>query len=120
MLCTFYLFYCIFVFVLGDIPFRVSVAIIFRFYVAMCLYEFRDNKFILNRTGALLENTSSEFGINHSFTKPFGTHTFYQGMVEPTPHPPSSISETIALMSVKFCRALETPSKVLEMLKLFT
>ena len=31
-----------------------------------------------------------------------------------------AISETVALMNVKFCRVLETPFKVSEMLKLFT
>ena len=33
---------------------------------------------------------------------------------------PPAISKTVAPMNVRFCRALETPSKVLEMLKLFT
>ena len=60
--------------------------------------------------------------INPSFTKHFGTHTFYQrggggGGVEQTSQ---AISETVASMNVKFCRVLETYLKVLEMLKLFT
>ena len=33
---------------------------------------------------------------------------------------PPAISKTVAPMNVKFCRVLETPLKVLEMLKLFT
>ena len=38
-------------------------------------------------------------------------------MLEPKP---PAISKTVAPMNVKFCRILETPLKVLEMLKLFT
>ena len=53
--------------------------------------------------------------INPSFTKPFGTHTLYQG-VGPTP----AISKTVAPTNFKFCRVLETSFNVLEMLKLFT
>ena len=59
---------------------------------------------------------------NPSFTKPFGTHTFYQGggggggMVGRTP----AISKPVAPMDLKFCRVLETFFNVLEMLKLFT
>ena len=33
---------------------------------------------------------------------------------------PSAISKTFAPMNVKFCRELDTPSKVFEMLKVFT
>ena len=55
---------------------------------------------------------------NPSFTKPFGTHTFYQGG-RGRPEPPA-ISKTVEPMNVKFCRALETHLNVLEMLKLFT
>ena len=33
---------------------------------------------------------------------------------------PPAISKTVAPMNLKFCRVLETPLKVLEMLKLFT
>ena len=55
---------------------------------------------------------------NPSSTKPFGTHTFYQGRGGRTD--PPAISETVAPMNVKFCRVLETPLKVSEMLKLFT
>ena len=55
--------------------------------------------------------------INPSFAKPFGTHTFYQGG---RADPPPSYLKTVAPMNVKFCRVLETPLKVLEMLKLFT
>ena len=51
--------------------------------------------------------------LNPSFSKPFGTHNFYQGN-------PAAISRTVAPMNLKFCRVLETPLKVLEMLKLFT
>ena len=58
---------------------------------------------------------------NPSCTKPFGTHTLYQGGggggFEPTP---SAISKTVAPMNLKFSRVLETPLKVSEMLKLFT
>ena len=56
---------------------------------------------------------------NPSFTSPFGTHIFYQG--GSSRHtPPPAISKTVGPMNVKFCRILETPLKVLEMLKLFT
>ena len=51
---------------------------------------------------------------NPSFSKPF---TKGGGGVEPTP---IAISKTVAPMNLKFCRVLETPMKVLEMLKLFT
>ena len=37
--------------------------------------------------------------------------------VEPTPQ---AISKTVAPMNVQFCKVLETPLKVLEMLELFT
>ena len=57
--------------------------------------------------------------INPSFSKPFGTHTFYQGGGGGSSRPPA-ISKTVAPMKLKFCRVLETPLKVLEMLKLFT
>ena len=39
------------------------------------------------------------------------------GRLEPIP---TAISETVSPMNVKFCRVLETPLKVSEMLKLFT
>ena len=58
------------------------------------------------------------YDVKLSFTKPFGTHPFYQGGGGRAD--PPSISKTVPLMSVKFCRVLETPLKVLEMLKLFT
>ena len=65
--------------------------------------------------------------INLSFTKPFGTHTFYQGGGgggggggDGSSGPPQAISETVDPMKVKFFRVLETPLKILEMLKLFT
>ena len=73
--------------------------------------------------------------VNPSFTKPFSTHTFYQGdsvlrfsfldwaQIEgggDGQADPPAISETVAPMKVKFCRILETPLKVLGMLKLFT
>ena len=55
----------------------------------------------------------SSLGIhfNPSFTKPFGTHTFYQ--LESAGLP--AISETVAPMNVKFCRVLETSLNILEM-----
>ena len=46
--------------------------------------------------------------VNPSFSKPFGAHIFYQR------------GGTIAPMNVKCCSVIETPLKVLEMLKLFT
>ena len=49
--------------------------------------------------------------------KPFGTHTFYWGGGGGN-HP--AFSKIVSIMNVKFCRVLETPLKVLEMLKLFT
>ena len=55
------------------------------------------------------------FVFNPFFTKPFGTHTFYQGWGRPDP---SDISKTVAPMNMKFCGVLETPLKVLEILKL--
>ena len=56
--------------------------------------------------------------INPSFTKPFGKGVDLLPMgVEPTP---PAISKTVTPMNLKFCRVLETPLKVLEMLKLFT
>ena len=58
--------------------------------------------------------------LNPSFITPFaiGTHTLYQGG-RGSVRPPA-ISKTIALMDLKFCRILETPFNVLEILKLFT
>ena len=51
----------------------------------------------------------------------------FPSLLVPTPFtkggsslPPPTISKTIAPMNLKFCRVLETPFKVLEMLKLFT
>ena len=47
-------------------------------------------------------------------------------LLVPTPYTkggssrPPAISNTVAPMNLKFCRVLETPLKVLEMLKLFT
>ena len=60
--------------------------------------------------------------LNPSFTKPFGTHTLYQGGgggggVQPDP---LAISKTIAPMNMKYCKVLETSLNSLEMLKLFT
>ena len=50
--------------------------------------------------------------VDPSFTKSFGTHTFYQGggRLDPPSH-----LKTVAPMNVKFCRVLETPLKVLVM-----
>ena len=61
-----------------------------------------------------IKNQCTNF--NPSFTKPFGTHTFYEGESARTP----GISEIIAPMNVKLCRVSETPLNVLEMLKLLT
>ena len=69
-----------------------------------------------NSSCCFIEHKSSF--LNSSFTKPCGTHTFYQGGGGGTG--PPAISETVALMNLKFCKVLETPLKVLEMLKLFT
>ena len=51
----------------------------------------------------------------------------FPSLLVPTPftkggraEPPSTISKTVTPMNLKFCRILETPLKVLEMLKLFT
>ena len=55
--------------------------------------------------------------VNPSCTKPFGTHTLYQGG---TNRPPSSYLKNCCPHEPEFCRVLETPLKVLEMLKLFT
>ena len=56
--------------------------------------------------------------VNPSFTKPFGTHTFYQ-RGGGSSRPLKLFKKTFAPMNVKFCRVLETPFKILEMLKLF-
>ena len=56
--------------------------------------------------------------VNPSFTKPFGTHTLYQG--GGSAKHSLAISKTVAPINLKFCRILETPFNVLEMLKLFT
>ena len=53
---------------------------------------------------------------NPSFTKPFGIHTLYQGEGRPD----TCYLKNCRTMGVKFCRVLDTPLKVLEMLKLFT
>ena len=61
--------------------------------------------------------------LNPSFTKPFGTHTFYQGGGGGGGGgggEPPAILKTVAPMSVKFCMVLRTPLNVPEMLKLFT
>ena len=59
--------------------------------------------------------------INPSFTKLFGTHTFYQGGRGEGGGPcPPAISNTVAPMKVKFCRVFETSLNVSGMLKLFT
>ena len=47
--------------------------------------------------------------LNPSFTKPFGTHTFYQG--ERGRSDPPAISKTAAPVNVKFCMVLEAPYK---------
>ena len=59
------------------------------------------------------------FPLNRSFTKPFGTHTFYQrgGGVGRTP---PAISKNVVTMNVKFCRVLKASSNFLELLKLLT
>ena len=57
--------------------------------------------------------------LNTSFTKPFGTHTFYQGGDGGSARLPT-ISKSVAPINLKLCRALETSFKALEMLKLFT
>ena len=57
---------------------------------------------------------------NPTFTKPFGTHTLYQGEGGGGSAGPPVISKTVALMNVNFCKVLETALNVLEMLKLFT
>ena len=54
--------------------------------------------------------------LNAFFTKPFGTHTFYQGGL---PDSPNYFKNRFP-MKLKFCRVLETSFNVLEMLKLFT
>ena len=60
-------------------------------------------------------------GCNPSFTKPFDTHTLYQGGVgRPPPPPPLAILKTVVPMNLKFCRVLETSFNVLEMFRLFT
>ena len=52
---------------------------------------------------------------------PFGTpHLLPRGGGGDRADPPPAISETVDPMNVKFCRVLETPLKVLEMLRLFT
>ena len=53
--------------------------------------------------------------VNPSFTKPFGTHTLYQGVG--VGRNPPAISKTVAPMNAKFCRLLETSLNVLEILK---
>ena len=58
--------------------------------------------------------------VNPSFTEPFGTHTFTNGGGGGAQADLPAISKTVAPMNVKFCRVLEKPLKVLEMLKLFT
>ena len=57
--------------------------------------------------------------LNPSFTKPFRYPHLLPGGGGVRSDPPT-ISKTVAPMNVKFCRVLETPLKVLEMLKLFT
>ena len=59
-----------------------------------------------------------DYSINHSFAKPFGTHTLHQERGD-RPDPPAT-SETVVPMNVKFCGVLETFLNVLEMLELFT
>ena len=57
---------------------------------------------------------------NCSFSKfLFGIHTFYQVGGGGSARPPA-ISKTVAPMNLTFCRLLERPLKVLEMLKFFT
>ena len=56
--------------------------------------------------------------LNPSFTKPFGTHTFYQGGGVGQTLPPT-ISKTVTPMNLEFCGVLEIYFNVLEMLKLF-
>ena len=59
--------------------------------------------------------TSTVF--NPSFTKPFGTHTFYKGGGG---RGGSAISKTVAPMNLKFSGVLETFLNVSEMYELFT
>ena len=59
--------------------------------------------------------------INPSFTKPFGSHTFYRGGGGGRgADGPPAISKPIVSMNLKLCKVLRTSLKILEMLKLFT
>ena len=57
---------------------------------------------------------------NPSFPNLLVPTPFTKGGGRADPPPPQAISGTVAPINVKFCRVLETPLKVLEMLKLFT
>ena len=88
--------------------------------------QFRDNKplqepvpspMIKNRAPKILKLDQA---LNPSFTKPFGTYTFYQGGGGGGRAEPPSYLKNRCPMNLKFCRVSETPLKVSEMLKLFT
>ena len=95
------------------------VNIIFCFLLFFCEAEKRktDNLCAKLAVGSLFSQYHHSYisivPINPSFTRPFGTHTLYQGNLLLS-------QKTLTLMNVKFRRVLETSLNVSEMLKLVT